>query len=68
MFAYPLQSKDSIGVAWKLLELLLTFGVRMSIRTDVGGSSRLRLSPICASGRECRSIAGQLIILTSKGP
>ena len=41
-FANPLQSKHSVGVAsvgiaWKLLGLLLTFGVPMSIRCDAGG-------------------------------
>ena len=37
VFAYPLESKDSVGVARKLLELLLTFGVPLSIRSDAGG-------------------------------
>ena len=37
VFAYALQSKDSVGVARKLLELLLTFGVPLSIRSDAGG-------------------------------
>ena len=37
LFAYPLVSKDSAGVTRKLLELLLTFGVPMSIRSDEGG-------------------------------
>ena len=36
VFAYALQSKDSVGVARKLLELLLTFGVPLSIRSDGG--------------------------------
>lgn len=37
LFAYPLPSKDAVGVSRKLLELLLTFGVPLSIRSDVGG-------------------------------
>ena len=37
VFAYPLESKDSVGVARKLLELFLTFGVPLSIRGDAGG-------------------------------
>ena len=37
VFAYPLESKDSVGVARKLMELLLTFGVPLSIRSDAGG-------------------------------
>ena len=37
VFAYPLESKDSVGVARKLLELLLAFGVPLSIRSDAGG-------------------------------
>ena len=37
LFAYPLGSKDCVGVARKLLELMLTFGVTMSIMSDAGG-------------------------------
>ena len=37
LFAYPLPSKDAVGVSRKLLELLLTFGVPLSIRSDAGG-------------------------------
>ena len=37
LFAYPLESKDSVGVARKFLELILTFGVPLSIRSDAGG-------------------------------
>ena len=37
LFAYPLGSKDSVGVVRKLLELMLTFGVPMSVRSDAGG-------------------------------
>ena len=36
LFAYPLESKDFVGVARKLLELLLTFRVPTSIRSDAG--------------------------------
>ena len=36
LFAYPLESKDSVAVARKLLKLLLTFGVPISIRSDAG--------------------------------
>ena len=37
LFAYPLPSKDAVGVSRKLLQLLLTFGVPLSIRSDAGG-------------------------------
>ena len=37
LFAYPLPSKDATGVNRKLLEVLLTFGVPLSIRSDAGG-------------------------------
>ena len=37
VFAYPLESKDSVGVTRNLLELLLTFGVPLLIRSDAGG-------------------------------
>ena len=37
LFAYPLPSKDAVGVSRKLLELLLTFGVPLSVRGDAGG-------------------------------
>ena len=37
LFAYPLPSKDTVGVSRKLLELLLTFGVPLSIQSDAGG-------------------------------
>ena len=36
-FAYPLESKDFVRVARKLLELLLAFGVPLSIRSDAAG-------------------------------
>ena len=36
-FAFPLPSKEAIGVARNLLQLCLTFGVPVSIRSD-GGS------------------------------
>ena len=34
LFAYPLPSKDAVWVSRKLLNLLLTFGVPLSIRSD----------------------------------
>ena len=37
VFAYPLEPKESVRVARKLLELLLTLGVPLSIRNDAGG-------------------------------
>lgn len=37
LFAYPLPSKDAVGVSRKLLEVILTFGVPLSIRSDAGG-------------------------------
>ena len=37
VFAYPLESKDSVGVARKLLELLLPFGVPLPIKSDAWG-------------------------------
>ena len=40
LFAYSLPLKDAVGVSRKLLELLLTFGVPLSIRSDAGGSSQ----------------------------
>ena len=36
LFAYPLPDKSAEGVAKKLLELLLTFGVPSSLRSDPG--------------------------------
>ena len=36
VFAYPLEPKESVRVARKLLELLLAFGVPLSIRSDGG--------------------------------
>ena len=36
LFAYPLPDKSAEGVAKKLLELLLTFGVPSSLRSDLG--------------------------------
>ena len=37
LLACPLESTDNVAVARKLLELLLTFGVPMSIRSDAEG-------------------------------
>lgn len=37
LFVYPLESKDSVGVARKLLELMLMLGVPMSVKSDAGG-------------------------------
>ena len=37
LFAYPLEPKDSVGVARKLLEMLLTFEVPLPITTDAEG-------------------------------
>jgi len=37
LLAYPLPSKGSLGVSQKLLELLLLFGLPLSIRCDAGG-------------------------------
>lgn len=50
LFASPLASKEAVGVARKLLELLLTIGVPLSIRSDAGGISQFRSSSICAGG------------------
>ena len=36
LFAYPLPNKRAEGVARKLLELLLTFGIPLSLRSDPG--------------------------------
>ena len=36
LFAYPLPNKKAEGVARKLLELLLTFGIPLSLRSDPG--------------------------------
>ena len=35
-FAYPLPNKSAEGFAEKLLELLLTFGIPLSLRSDPG--------------------------------
>ena len=37
LFAYLLRSKEAVGVSRKLLELLLTFGVPLSMRSDTAG-------------------------------
>ena len=37
IFGYPLASKGSLEVSRKLMELILTFGVPQSIRSDGGG-------------------------------
>ena len=37
VFAYPLSSKDAVGVSRKLLEVLLTFVVPLWIRSDARG-------------------------------
>ena len=37
IFAYPLQSKGAVEVSRKLLDLMLTFGVPLSLRSDAGG-------------------------------
>ena len=37
LFAYPLPSKNATGVNRKLLAVLLTFGVPLSIQSDAGG-------------------------------
>ena len=36
LFAYPLPNKTTENVAKKLLELLLTFGILLSLRSDPG--------------------------------
>ncbi|CAM9973671.1 unnamed protein product [Choristocarpus tenellus] len=36
-FAFPMASKDATGVATNVLELCLTFGIPLSIRSDAGG-------------------------------
>ena len=36
LFAYPLPNKSAEGVAKKLLDLLLTFGIPLSLRSDPG--------------------------------
>ena len=36
LFAYPLPNKTAENVAKKLLELLLTFGTPLSLRSDPG--------------------------------
>ena len=36
LFAYPLPNKTAENVAKKLLELLLTFGIPLSLRSDPG--------------------------------
>ena len=36
LFAYPLPNKSAEGLAKKLLELLLTFGIPLSLRSDTG--------------------------------
>lgn len=35
LLAYPLASKDAVGVSRKRLEFLLTFGVTLSIRSEL---------------------------------
>ena len=35
--AFPLPTKEAVGVSRKLLRLLLTFGLPLSIRCDPGG-------------------------------
>lgn len=37
LFVYPLPSKGALGVSRKLSELMLTFGVPLSIQSDAGG-------------------------------
>ena len=37
LFGYPLASTGALEVRWKLMELMLTFGVPQSIRSDGGG-------------------------------
>lgn len=37
VFGYPLPSKSALEVSRKLLELMLTFGVPISLRSDAGG-------------------------------
>ena len=37
LFGYPLQTKGALEVSHKLLELMLTFGVPLSLRSDTGG-------------------------------
>ena len=36
LFAYPLPNKTAENVAKKLLEVLLTFGIPLSLRSDPG--------------------------------
>lgn len=36
VLAYPLPSKEALGVSHKLVQLLLTFGLPLSIRSDPG--------------------------------
>ena len=36
LFAYPLPNKTAENAAKKLLELLLTFGIPLSLRSDLG--------------------------------
>ena len=36
MFAFPLPTKKAIGVAWKLPEVMLTFGLSLYVRSDPG--------------------------------
>ena len=45
VFAYPLESKDSLGVVMKFLELLLTFDVPLSMKSDAGGEFTAKVVP-----------------------
>ena len=42
---YPLGSKDSVGLARKISELMLTFGMPMSTRSDEGGELTAKVVP-----------------------
>lgn len=37
LFAYPMPFKKALGVGRKLVDLMLTFGVPMSVRSSAGG-------------------------------
>lgn len=51
LFAYPFESKDSVAVNRKLLQLLLTLGVPISIKSNAGGRFKAKVwSHTCASG------------------
>ena len=55
MFAYPLPNKTAENVAKKLLELLLTYGIPLSLRSDPGTESPQKLSNTSANGSTRRS-------------